>query len=136
MKDERLLITFTWFRDNWCGAMRLTDRGNAWCHITADPTKCSYKKCQKWADLKEENRRWLADTKEITSVPLADRTLPLYTVQKCRALSEKKYGAIHYAECNGGTLCGKEINQNWWILTTAHDGIATCKKCLAKHNGR
>jgi len=53
-----------------------------------------------------------------------------YTVQACHK-SGAKYGPIHgSSDCNM-TLCGKGIDENWWILTTNGCGATiTCKKCV------
>jgi tRNA G18 (ribose-2'-O)-methylase SpoU len=55
--------------------------------------------------------------------------LPLYTVQRVRKTSNDRYGLVHWAHNDQTTLCDKEIDDGWWILTTDHDGAATCKKC-------
>ena len=60
--------------------------------------------------------------------------LPLYTVQRVRKTSDDRYGLVHWSHDVQETLCDKEIDDGWWILTTRHDGIATCKKCQMKFN--
>lgn len=52
-----------------------------------------------------------------------------YTVSRCRK-NNALYGAIHGAMEPYETLCGLEVDENWFILTNSGDGEITCKKCL------
>ena len=54
---------------------------------------------------------------------------PLYSMQRCRK-NNQRYGKIHFAHHEFETLCGLETNEEWWILTSRHDGAATCPKCI------
>ena len=55
----------------------------------------------------------------------------LYTVSRCRK-DDKLYGKVHMAESSQHTLCGLEINENWW-LGYFEDLKVTCKKCLYEY---
>ena len=57
-------------------------------------------------------------------VEMSKPNLPLYTVIK-----DGQIGPSHYAESEQQTLCDLEINQNWFILTNNHRGVAICPKC-------
>lgn len=52
----------------------------------------------------------------------------VYTVQRCRK-NDTRYGATHGSSDGEFTLCGLELDHNWWIVTSAFDGVVTCKKC-------
>lgn len=54
----------------------------------------------------------------------------LYTLQKARKNGDL-FGPSHGADHDGMTLCGCEIDDNWWITNNSFDGNITCKKCLA-----
>lgn len=52
-----------------------------------------------------------------------------YTVQKITK-TDKLFGPVHGAENDHETLCGKEINECWFILTNVlGEGEVTCKEC-------
>jgi hypothetical protein len=53
----------------------------------------------------------------------------LYTVRLCKK-DGTFYGAIHGSEDGDRTICGKELDERWCILTNNYDGEVTCKKCL------
>ena len=51
----------------------------------------------------------------------------LYTVKKCK---NKYNDELSHGSDNGEeTLCGIEIDENWYITNNEFDGIITCKKC-------
>lgn len=55
----------------------------------------------------------------------------LYTVHRCRSLkSDERIGALHYSDDGEATLCGKELDENWYILDNSFSGKATCRKCV------
>jgi len=60
---------------------------------------------------------------------------PLYTVQKITK-SDKLYGPIHGSEDGSQTLCGKSIDENWYILNNNHDGEMTCLECERAYEKR
>jgi hypothetical protein len=41
----------------------------------------------------------------------------------------KLYSSIHASADAHTTLCGHEINENWYILTNEGIGVVTCEKC-------
>ena len=62
-----------------------------------------------------------------------------YVIQRCRMETNEFYGPKHYADIEGKTLCGKETDENWYILDNGFHGKSglfklveevTCKKCL------
>lgn len=55
--------------------------------------------------------------------------LTLYTIQRCKK-DDTLYGPIHGSDNGETTLCGQDVDTNWWILNNTFDGIITCKKCL------
>jgi len=54
-----------------------------------------------------------------------------YTVQKITK-SDKFFGPIHGAMDDQKTVCGLNLDSNWYILSNMFDGLITCKKCLKK----
>lgn len=58
-----------------------------------------------------------------------DSSNVLYTVMRVNKKDEL-YGKIHGSNHADKTLCGLEINENWWIVSNAFDGEITCPKCL------
>jgi len=53
-----------------------------------------------------------------------------YTASRIRK-DDVLYGPIHGCSPSGNeTLCGHEIDENWYIVTTKYDGKITCQKCL------
>lgn len=54
----------------------------------------------------------------------------LYTLRKVRK-DDTLYGASHGADHDGMTLCGQEVNDQWWITNNTYDGEITCKQCLS-----
>ena len=52
----------------------------------------------------------------------------VYTVSRCRKNNDL-YGAVHDSMDCKTTLCGVEMDENWFVLTNAFNGEATCKKC-------
>lgn len=52
-----------------------------------------------------------------------------YVVQKCRK-NDMLYGPTHKSLDAHETLCGREIDSSWWILTNDGSGVVTCKDCL------
>lgn len=57
-----------------------------------------------------------------------------YTTSKINVYNEKLIGSVHYSETGDVTICGKDIDTKWWILSNNFDGKATCKKCLTLAN--
>jgi len=57
-----------------------------------------------------------------------------YTIQKITATTDKHYGAIHGSYHGEETVCGKELNSNWYIISNdfSRNSTITCKKCLQK----
>lgn len=54
-----------------------------------------------------------------------------YTVRICKSLkNDTRIGPYHYSHYATQTLCGREINERWWIENSEGKGV-TCKKCLA-----
>ena len=53
----------------------------------------------------------------------------LYTVQRCRK-NENAYGPLHGADNDQNTVCGKDIDHNWFIINNTFDGEINCKECL------
>lgn len=53
----------------------------------------------------------------------------LYTVRKCRK-DDSLYGDIHGCDNIEKTVCGLDIDENYWIVSNAFDGEITCKYCL------
>lgn len=55
-----------------------------------------------------------------------------YSLSRCRK-NKDLYGSSHLAEDDKKTLCGLEINENWYITGhNIHSTLqpTTCKKCL------
>ncbi len=57
----------------------------------------------------------------------------LYAVAKCKdsdclELSNIIHGSVWGAE----TICGKQLNENWYITANDATGVITCKDCIAK----
>ena len=50
----------------------------------------------------------------------------LYTVSYLKAESKTQHGS----KDGETTVCGKELNHNWFITNNTFDGTITCKKCL------
>ena len=53
----------------------------------------------------------------------------MYTVSRCKK-DNTLYGPTHGARDVDETVCGQEIDDDWWIVSNAFDGVVTCKKCL------
>ena len=64
--------------------------------------------------------------------------LPEYTVYRCKSKKDdSRKGHIHFAnnvEFSLITSCGKSLDENWYVVTTHHDGTATCPECNKLHN--
>ncbi len=56
----------------------------------------------------------------------------VYTVQKINK-NDKTYGPIHNSYDGNETVCGKQLNEHWTILTNAFDGESNCSKCYDYH---
>ena len=54
--------------------------------------------------------------------------MTLYTVSRCRK-DDSLYGPTHGSNNCEITVCGQNIDSNWFILNTTFDGVMTCKKC-------
>ncbi len=55
----------------------------------------------------------------------------LYTVYKCESeTSDNKVGHYHASDFGEMTLCGKEINSDWFISDNTFTGNVTCGQCL------
>lgn len=55
----------------------------------------------------------------------------IYTVFKCNSkTNDEKVGPLHWSDDGIKTLCGKDIDENWYILDNTFTGDATCKKCV------
>ncbi len=69
----------------------------------------------------------------------------LYTLSRCHKKDDELFGSIHASEFAIDTLCGKKIDENWWVLSSPtifeiRDSIVgniqrvrksvTCKKCI------
>ena len=55
----------------------------------------------------------------------------LYTVKRCKNnFNDELFKTSHGSDNGEFTLCGIEINENWYITHNEFDGIITCKKCL------
>lgn len=54
---------------------------------------------------------------------------PQYTIQRITK-KDRLFGPVHGTEKVIVTLCGREIDYSWYVLTTDCDGDVTCKKCL------
>ena len=135
MKDERLLITWEWFRAKWCSDSYECGDGTFLCGLRTPEVLCRQLGCPEWKALKKENKEWLSDTKEIENIS----TWARYTVQRL-SKDEKFYGSIHYSIAGNTTLCNQHVDEKWYIKTTDFKGLATCKKCIkiqeeASNNG-
>ena len=54
----------------------------------------------------------------------------LYTVKKCKnKYNDELCKTSHGSDDGEKTLCGIELNENWFITQNEFDGIITCKKC-------
>lgn len=54
---------------------------------------------------------------------------PLYTLQRITK-SDKLIGPAHAADTDLITICGQDIDENWWIINNTSTGTITCKECL------
>ena len=54
----------------------------------------------------------------------------IYTVNRCRKNSNNLYGASHGSDDGETTVCGLNLDHNWYITNNTFDGKITCKKCL------
>ena len=54
---------------------------------------------------------------------------PLYTTRRCRK-NDVLYGSTHGSMNGDITLCGKNIDENWWILSNEFNGEVTCLECI------
>ena len=55
----------------------------------------------------------------------------LYTVKRCKNnFNDELFNTSHGSDDGEFTLCGIEINENWYITNNTFDGKITCKKCL------
>ena len=53
-----------------------------------------------------------------------------YTVKKCKNKNnDELFKTSHGLKDCELTLCGENINENWYITHTNFDGIITCEKC-------
>jgi hypothetical protein len=51
------------------------------------------------------------------------------TCWKTKSMTEEPKGNIHFYDKNNSTLCGKHMNEKWFIgYPKSH--VVTCKKCL------
>jgi hypothetical protein len=57
------------------------------------------------------------------------RAETMYTVQRCRK-DDSLYGPTHASKYAENTLCGLNVNHNWYIVNNTFDGEVTCKKCI------
>jgi len=56
----------------------------------------------------------------------------MYAVRRCRSMcNDDRYGPTHMSESCAVTLCGREIDEGWWIENQAGAGV-DCKKCLKR----
>ena len=53
----------------------------------------------------------------------------LYTFQMARE-DDSLYDATHGSDDGFVTICGEEVDRNWWITDNNFNGDITCKKCL------
>jgi len=53
----------------------------------------------------------------------------LYTVSLCKH-DDSLYGKTHGSKDGEMTVCGKELNHNYYIINNTFDGVITCSKCL------
>ena len=54
----------------------------------------------------------------------------LYTAYRCKSLeSDEQKGASHYSDDGEYTLCGKTIDEHWYISDNTFTGEATCPEC-------
>ncbi len=53
-----------------------------------------------------------------------------YSVQRAKVGSDIPFGKIHFSDDGIHTLCGKFLDEYWWILTNNHQGEATCTQCV------
>ena len=57
-------------------------------------------------------------------------TLYTVTVKKCKnKYDDELFKTSHGSDDGEETLCGIELNENWYITNNEFDGIITCKKC-------
>ena len=58
-----------------------------------------------------------------------------YQVIKLRG--SRKIGKVHYSGMNEVTLCGKELDSSWYILTTnGESDKVDCKECVERSHGK
>jgi len=57
--------------------------------------------------------------------------IALYTVYRCKSkTSNDRIGPFHGSDYGEKTLCGKPIDEGWFIADNTFTGKITCKKCL------
>lgn len=55
----------------------------------------------------------------------------LYTVYQCKSMSSNaRRGALHYSDDAEVTLCGREVNEQWYVCDNTFTGVATCRECV------
>lgn len=62
--------------------------------------------------------------------------MTLYIVQRCKSKEgHEVYDTAHASEDGNTTLCGKMIDNMYYITNNTSDGTATCRACLKASNG-
>lgn len=69
---------------------------------------------------------------------MGDQLFALYTVRRIKKGVEEIFGltddnlynTTHASDYGDKTVCGIELDNNWYIWNNTFDGIITCKKCL------
>ena len=57
---------------------------------------------------------------------------PVYTVSRCRD-DGTFYGPVHSSRDCDITLCGKNVDDRWWVVSNSGElDTVTCKQCLIK----
>jgi len=52
-------------------------------------------------------------------------------VYRCKSkTNDERKGPFHYSDDSIKTLCGKDIDENWYICDNTFSGTSTCKECL------
>jgi len=55
----------------------------------------------------------------------------LYTVYRCRSkISDERVGFLHHSDNCQKTLCGKNIDDGWYVSDNTMSGTATCPACI------
>ena len=52
----------------------------------------------------------------------------LYAVQRCRK-DGSLYGQVHASADADCTVCGVQMNHNWWIIDNTHSLEPACPRC-------